>query len=949
METNSFYNLREFDVDNLDFILSDDLTFTGNNFFARLKLNDNLTCSGQSTFTNAPTTLEQQVTIPKDHLVTKEYVDSVDTNGGKNYYLNYSQIDPIYTLYKTLSPSVDVVSQQSIQVLALGTNLLAQFISPAINVSRLQAGLFLLNQFGTRTGTQGTVQFYFQIYLFSTNTLVGTSGLSNNASTTVDLFTMVFNLTSNIEVLTTERLVLKLYSVGTSTNNANVTAYFEGDYYSFLTTTLNRASDLLGTNNEWTGQNYFENPPNDPKEVATTDTVVFSMTSTSNTWTNTNNFLTKTSPNLTNAVATTAYCDNLVLTTFDANNTWGVHLFTNETNSPTQLATCKYVLSKVLLPNINNTFSGINIFPTPTPNSQEPASTKYVKDKFFVDILSRNNDFTGTLTTFTKSNPGLTNIATTSFMVSNFLGNMTLGPNVSCQTVTTNGISLANSSSTRTIVNSKKTDFLADNNTLDIQTFVTQSSSDNSTRIATTGYVNSITFSSFLSSTNNWTGNQNYITQPAGTSNTIIATTAFCDTMTYSMNNEVITGNHTVPTASTALTGGQIANLDYTIANKPNLSQFLPLDNSWGGLWDTITATAGTNTDQMASTAFMKSVFYTDLLSKNNTWGNLSLMYLPAIIGTTNVSTQGATTNCIPNYLLKYLPSTTNAPAINFTGTVLTPSPSGLSIDTRVANTLYTNTTIVSSFENAGNGTGIEFIVNQRCPTRTTTTTQLANCAFVAGKLIQYFTTSAKNSFLSSIHTWTLDNFFYYALSTLNNSTLGATCSYVSENFFKTNSYSGITTLGAQPIVNGTYPSTVGQIGYTQTFTATKIQAQLPVGITTLIDFGTITQGTYLFCVREAVTISGNTASLNFMNFFWGPTTALPDQSFSQFCGSGAWITTPTILTHGQRLQTGVTTYNRSFIVPFVTASTLLHSVRLTGTLTSITSIQSNVSITRLF
>ena len=68
--------------------------------------------------------------------------------------------------------------------------------------------------------------------------MVGTSGLSNNATNSIDLFTMVFNLTSNLEVLTTERLVLKLYSIGTSTNNSNVTAYFEGGEYSFLTTTL---------------------------------------------------------------------------------------------------------------------------------------------------------------------------------------------------------------------------------------------------------------------------------------------------------------------------------------------------------------------------------------------------------------------------------------------------------------------------------------------------------------------------------------------------------------------------------------------------------------------------------------------------------------------------------------------------------------------------------------
>ena len=89
----------------------------------------------------------------------------------------------------------------------MGTNLLVQFISPEIEVTHLQSGLFTLNQFGTRTGSQGTVQFYFQIYLFSNNALIGTSELSNNISTSVDLFNTVFNLTTNIEVSITERLV----------------------------------------------------------------------------------------------------------------------------------------------------------------------------------------------------------------------------------------------------------------------------------------------------------------------------------------------------------------------------------------------------------------------------------------------------------------------------------------------------------------------------------------------------------------------------------------------------------------------------------------------------------------------------------------------------------------------------------------------------------------------
>jgi hypothetical protein len=153
----------------------------------------------------------------------------------------------------------------------------------------------------------------------------------------------------------------------------------------------------------------------------------------------------------------------------------------------------------------------------------------------------------------------------------------------------------------------------------------------------------------------------------------------------------------------------------------------------------------------------------------------------------------------------------------------------------------------------------------------------------------------------------------------------------------------------SQPRLDGTYPSTVGQIGHTQEFTVIKLKANLAVGFNTLLDFGTIPTGTYLFCVREAVFVSGNTASLNVMNFFWGKSSLLAEQNFSVICNSGAYITTPNILTHGLQLQGGTTTFHRSFIVPFVTASTLIHSVRLTGIITTISNIQSSVSITRLF
>ena len=77
---------------------------------------------------------------------------------------------------------------------------------------------------------------------------------------------------------------------------------------------------------------------------------------------------------------------------------------------------------------------------------------------------------------------------------------------------------------------------------------------------------------------------------------------------------------------------------------------------------------------------------------------------------------------------------------------------------------------------------------------------------------------------------------FTYALSTLDNSTLGATCSYLTQNFSQNKNYLGAITFDEQPIVQQTtYPATVGELGYTRTFTGTK--TSLATGFNTLIDF----------------------------------------------------------------------------------------------------------------
>jgi hypothetical protein len=55
------------------------------------------------------------------------------------------------------------------------------------------------------------------------------------------------------------------------------------------------------------------------------------------------------------------------------------------------------------------------------------------------------------------------------------------------------------------------------------------------------------------------------------------------------------------------------------------------------------------------------------------------------------------------------------------------------------------------------------------------------------------------------------------------------------------------------------------------------------------------------------------------------------------------------MVTHGIRMNAGITTFHRTFIVPFVNDSTLIHSVRMTGIFSpAISSIRSDVTITKM-
>ena len=169
----------------------------------------------------------------------------------------------------------------------------------------------------------------------------------------------------------------------------------------------------------------------------------------------------------------------------------------------------------------------------------------------------------------------------------------------------------------------------------------------------------------------------------------------------------------------------------------------------------------------------------------------------------------------------------------------------------------------------------------------------------------------------------------------------------VFENCYKTNTYLGTTTFGEPPSLDGEYPVTVGQVGYTYSFSATK--TGLVAGFNLIIGPVDIPIGTYLICSKETITVSGGaTTAINFLNFFWGSSTLLQEQNFYTIAGSGAFITSPEFISYRWILQPGVSTVHRTFVVPFVNASPVTHSVRILGVFSTVQSIRSDVTFTRL-
>lgn len=200
-------------------------------------------------FSHIPKATENPTAWENNDLATVGYVQSQlgQSAGGINLYLNQSIASSV-SPYKVLSNTATNVATQSVITTALGTGtLISEFltVSGYPNIATLSSGIWVFSIFGNRSNTgTGNLYYYAELYSYTNlgvQTLIATSGNSrdvNGSTTAPDCVQIAMSVPTTILNLT-DRLAVKIYSTGTGmSGSVTLTTYFEGSYYSYVSTSL---------------------------------------------------------------------------------------------------------------------------------------------------------------------------------------------------------------------------------------------------------------------------------------------------------------------------------------------------------------------------------------------------------------------------------------------------------------------------------------------------------------------------------------------------------------------------------------------------------------------------------------------------------------------------------------------------------------------------------------
>ena len=236
--------------------------------------------NGQVNFDTPPHSVSP---ILGNDLTIKSYVDTLIGNYGGNglpLYFNIASANPnpitVYPINEELSQTLIAVdatpsaNYYTLQSTALGTDtLIASFTTPIgyPNIFTIPAGLWNMLIYGYASGSGGQLYYHFHLLELksdSTTALIATSGFSSdvNATSSTDPDTYHASL-SIVEPYVLDsiysRLIIEIYSTGTGMGGSvKLNTLFGGPYYSFISTSLSGGTSILNMNNNWSGDNTYQ-------------------------------------------------------------------------------------------------------------------------------------------------------------------------------------------------------------------------------------------------------------------------------------------------------------------------------------------------------------------------------------------------------------------------------------------------------------------------------------------------------------------------------------------------------------------------------------------------------------------------------------------------------------------------------------------------------------------
>ena len=197
-------------------------------------------------------------------LTTKSYIDSITGHSIEGYHLYFNNKNSDIMNCSTLLSSIDL--NTSVIKVTNTSCLIETFITPMgyPYITTIPSGIWYAYIYGHLSSEQLSSVYYYAIVnkTASNGSILNQIGQSiNSISIIASEYPYQYKLIivcpeTNISI--TDRIMVELYCNSSQTNVSLITS-FQGDYYSYMVTSLLPGTGLLSSNNDWSGINNFSN------------------------------------------------------------------------------------------------------------------------------------------------------------------------------------------------------------------------------------------------------------------------------------------------------------------------------------------------------------------------------------------------------------------------------------------------------------------------------------------------------------------------------------------------------------------------------------------------------------------------------------------------------------------------------------------------------------------